>query len=324
MRFAAPAYGWLLPVVAVVALLALRAARQRSRQLLLLAEAHLAEQLTAGIDPRRRFFREALLVAALLFMVIALMRPQWGMVAESRVTTGLDIVIAVDVSRSMLAVDLPPSRLSAAQAAIGRLLDGLAGDRIGLVAFAGSAFLVCPLTSDYDIVRQVLADLGPGTIAKGGSSIAAPLVEARRAFRGTRAGSRVLIVVSDGEDHGGAIAPALEQLRSERIMVFAALAGTGGGGLMPLPGSGFVKDRQGAVVKSRASLATMAAIDPGATALGADGSGLVELLQRAKSVTLQTERHEQRQRLAERYQMPLAAGIFLLCLSYMIPERRRG
>jgi Ca-activated chloride channel family protein len=244
------------------------------------------------------------------------------MLLEEQATTGLDVVVALDVSRSMLADDLPGTRLAVARTAVAGLLDQLDGDRFGLIAFAGSAFQVCPLTSDYAIARQVLAGLDTDTLPKGGSAIAPALAEARRAFRSTPPESRVLILVSDGEDHAGGIEAALEKLRSDGVAVFAAMAGTEAGGLLPLPEGRFVKDQEGLVVKSRASLSTLKRIDPAAVAIAADGSGLAELLQRARTTGLVSTRVEKRQRFAERYQVPLAAALLVWGAELLFLRRR--
>jgi Ca-activated chloride channel family protein len=257
-------------------------------------------------------------------MVFALMRPQWGAISEERVSSGLDIVIALDVSRSMLVDDLRPNRLAVAKSAIGRILDSQSGNRIGVIAFSGTAYTVCPLTADYAIVRQIVNEMTPDSLPRGGSSVSAALREARRAFRGVKSGGQVVMLVSDGEDHDGDIAPAVAQAKGAGIVVMAALAGSEDGGLMPLPGGGYVKDRNGAVVKSRASRAVMAAIDPAVVSLGPDGAGLELLLQRAREAGIATERREQRTRPVERFQLPLAAALLFLCLSTVIGRGVKG
>jgi Ca-activated chloride channel family protein len=132
------------------------------------------------------------------------------------------------------------------------------------------------------------------------------------------------MLVSDGEDHDGEFVPALEQVKGAGIQVVVALAGSEDGGLMPLPGGGFVKDRHGAVVKSRASRAVMAAIDPGVVSLGPGGAGLELLLQRAHTAGIASERREQRTRPVERFQLPLAAALLFLCLATVIGRGLKG
>lgn len=325
MNFAAPQYLWLIPVLLLPAiLLTVRASHKRRQALDTFADPHLVAQVSHLPARSRRIAGAVCGVAALLCMVFALMRPQWGVISEERTSLGLDIVIALDVSRSMLADDYRPNRLAVAKSAIGRILDSQSGNRIGIIAFSGTAYTVCPLTSDYAIVRQIVNELTPDSLPRGGSSVSAALREAQRAFRSARRGGQVILLVSDGEDHEGDIAPAVAQVKGAGILVVAALAGSEAGGLMPLPGGGYVKDRNGAVVKSRASRTVLAAIDPAVVSLGSDGSGLVQLLQRARAAGSATERTEQRTRPVERFQLPLAAALLLLSLSTVIGRGVKG
>ena len=325
MNFAAPEYLWLFPVILLPALLLrVRASLKRTRSLDVFADHHLATRLTCIPTRYGRIVGTICAAAALLCLVFALMRPQWGVVSEERISAGLDIVIALDISRSMLSDDLRPNRLAVAKSAIGRLLDSESGNRIGVIAFSGTAYTVCPLTTDYTIVRQVVHELTPDSLPRGGSNVSAALREVLRAFRGATSGGQVVMLVSDGEDHDGGIATALLQVKGAGILVVAALAGSEDGGLMPLPGGGFVKDRRGAVVKSRASRAVMTAIDPGVVSLGPDGAGLELLLQRARIAGIVSERKEQRTHPVERFQLPLAAALLFLTLSTVIGRGLKG
>ena len=322
MEFADPAYGWIAVLAVIVFLLALRSERCRQEDLRRLAEPKLLNRLAPNEPTSWRWRRLLLQLFGTLFLVAALMRPQWGVVEEVHSVVGLDIVVALDVSRSMLADDLSPNRLAVAKKSVARLLDTAAGDRIGLLAFAGSAFLVCPLTTDYAICRQMLDELSPDSIPKGGSSIAAALVEAERAFRGTPPGGRVLILVSDGEDHSGEIAPALDLLRRSGVTIIAALAGTTDGGLIPLPGGTFVKNRGGAVVKSHAHLAELQKLTTHTVELDAAGSALQPVLVTVRAGSHESDHRQKRQKLADRFQYPLAASLFLFALQ-LLPNRWR-
>ncbi len=322
MIVADPAYGWLVIPVIVAFLLALRAERNRRNDLLRLAEPQFHAPLAPEQPAGRRWASLLLPLLCMLLLVAVLMRPQWGTIEEQETIVGLDIIVALDVSRSMLADDLVPSRLAVAKKGVTQLLDKAAGDRIGLVAFAGSAFLVCPLTADYALARQMLAELDPDSIPKGGSSLAAALTEAQPAFRGTSPGGRVLVVVSDGEDHAGGIASGLERLRRDGVTVIAAQAGTPEGGVIPLPGGDFVKDRAGAVVKSRATPDTLQRLTTAFISLNADGNGLKPLIERARAKGRESARQRHRQRLADRFQYPLAAAL-VLCTIMLLPRSGR-
>jgi Ca-activated chloride channel family protein len=321
MEFAAPVYGWLALPVAIIFLLALRGERLRKIDLRRLAEPRLLECLLP-LEPSGWSRRTLLPAIVMLFLVAALMRPQWGVIEEVQSVAGLDIIVALDVSRSMLADDLSPSRLAVARKAVAELLNHATGDRIGLLAFAGSAFLVCPLTSDYSIALQMLDELGPESIPKGGSSLAVALYEAQRAFHGTAPRGRLLVLVSDGEDHAGEIAPALDRLRRDGVTIIVAQAGTMEGGLIPLPGGAFVKDRSGAVVKSRANHAALQMLAPDVVSLGPDGSGLKPLVEQARAGKQESARLQRRQKHTEQYQYPLAVACFLYAI--MLLQYRGG
>ncbi|GAM10021.1 hypothetical protein OR1_02306 [Geobacter sp. OR-1] len=323
MIFADPEYIWLLPVIIAVGFLSLRHEYRRKSALERFAEQQLADRLTLLPSFGLRITAVAALSAAMALLLLALLRPQWGLIQEEQTRKGLDLVIALDVSRSMLADDLRPSRLAVAKAAVNKLLDRLSGDRVGILAFSGTAFTVCPLTGDHAIVRRMIDELGPEILPRGGSSIAAAVKEAERSFRNSPPQGRVLILISDGEDHDGGIAAAVRQLQMKGVTVLAAFVGTEDGALIPEPGEGFVKDRSGAVIRSRGSLATIRSIDPEAITLNGDGAGLELLLQRSRAIATSTVRKERRQRLAERFQIPLAAALVLLVTLTVFSGRRK-
>jgi len=322
MIFATPAYGWLAVPVVFIFLLGLRGEHQRQTDLQRLADQPLLHRLLPPEPPGRKRLRLGLPLLGALFLAVALMRPQWGVIEEIQTAAGLDIIVALDVSRSMLADDLVPNRLSVAKKSLEPLLENNPGDRIGLLAFAGTAFLVCPLTTDHAIARQMLAELGPETIPKGGSSLAAALAEAQRAFKATSPGGRVLVVLSDGEDHAGVLAPPLEKLRRAGVSIIAARTGTLDGGLLPLSGGTFVRDRAGAVVKSRATSETLKMLTPAVIELKEDGSELIKVLEKVRAESRESARQQQRHKLAERFQYPLAMALLLLGTS-LLPARRR-
>lgn len=320
MEFAAPAYGLLaLPVIAVL-LLRLRGERKRDEDLRRFAEPHLLPRL---IGLRSNAIISLLLPAmVMLLLVAALMRPQWGLLEEERTSAGLDVIFAIDLSRSMLADDLAPSRLAIAKKAVAKALNSMGADRVGIIGFAGTAFTLCPPTSDHDMVSKVLGDLGTGTLPKGGSSLASALEEAGRTFRGTATGGRLLVLLSDGEDHGGDIDRALAVLHRQGVAVMAVLTGTPTGGLMPLPDGSYIKDRHGAVVMSRADISTLKLIDPSATVIFADRPDLEGRISASRAVLHASVHKEVRHRLAERYYVPLAVALVIWCLGMLLPGGR--
>jgi len=328
VNWADPAYLWLGLLALPLAFLAARGARRRRRDLTALAGADGEVAAIRHAAPRARVAGRVLLTAAGLLLIIALCGPQWGAVAEERQSQGVDILIALDTSRSMLADDLAPSRLLAAKEAIAALTAQLRGDRIGLIAYAGSAFLVCPLTTDYGVFGSVLAQAGVDTIPLGGSSLSAPLKEAKRAFAGQAGEGRVLILVGDGEDHGEDHGAAAGELKECGVTVYTVAAGTPQGGLIPLPQGEFLKDGAGLVVKSRADrdrLRGIAAASGGRLLdLSAGPSALVDLYRQDLCSLERKAFRSSRQRLRERFQIPLALALVLLFVEPCLGKRGKG
>ncbi|MFA5363339.1 MAG: VWA domain-containing protein [Candidatus Omnitrophota bacterium] len=255
MRFAAVNFIYAFFVVPAVVLFYFWAARLRTAALEKFAQKELLGELLSAVDYRKRFLKIAVIVLAVALSLFALMRPQWGFYWEEVKRTGVDIVIALDTSKSMLSEDVKPNRLQRSKLAIKDLVRNLKGDRIGLIAFSGSAFLQCPLTVDYGGFLLSLDDVGIDTIPKGGTSITSAIKEALRSYEGGQKKYKVLIVITDGEDHEGDPVQAAEEAKKEGISIFCAGIGTQEGDLIPVVDESgqkaFLKDEQGAVVKSR-------------------------------------------------------------------------
>ena len=209
--------------------------------------------------------RLILLPLALAALVLALARPQGRTLATPTVTESRDVLVAVDVSRSMLADDLPPNRLTRARLLVRTLADELKGERLGLLPFAGTAFLQCPLSADYDIFRTFLDELGPDLIPAGGSNYNALLTAAEEAF-GPATGSspdapatadRYLIILSDGEAQDDTWKPLAEKLVARGVRVIALGLGTPAGAMVPDGKGGLIKDDRGAAVLSRLDASTL-------------------------------------------------------------------
>lgn len=221
----APQYLWLLALVPAVAALAIWAARKRARTLALLAP-----RLAGELDPRRRRWKTALVLAACGFAVLALARPSWDAPKPAAVK-GRDVIVLLDVSRSMLAEDLAPSRLEFARRGIAQFAARMGGDRVGLVAFAGSAALRCPLTKDYDFFRTALEGASPETVALGGTEIARAIrLAVKQGFDDLSGRSKHILLVTDAEDHGHAAALAASEARRAGIRLSAAGLGDDGRG----------------------------------------------------------------------------------------------
>ena len=194
-----------------------------------------------------------------LFLLIALSRPQWGYQWEDFKQEGVDIIIALDVSRSMLAEDIKPNRLERAKRKISDLLDMLKGDRIGLVAFAGTSFVQCPLTLDYAAARIFLNAIDTELIPVQGTNIGGALRKSTKAFRTQENKSRAIILITDGEDQTGQAMEAAEEAKKARVKVFTIGIGKEIGAPLPDPNmaSGFLKNEKGDVILTKLDETTL-------------------------------------------------------------------
>ena len=330
MTFLHPNALWWLLLVPVLAGLFAYAAVRRREALRLFGGGVSGEAVRAR---RLRRYRAACLVGAAALVVGALAGPRYGTKLREVREESLDLVVALDVSASMRAEDVAPSRLGRATYELHRLLDGLAGDRVGLVLFAGEAFVQCPLTSDYGAVRLFLDAAGPDLVPTPGTDLAAALVAARRAFEGAETSTReprprALLVLSDGENHAGLGAIA-DQLEAEGVALFAAGVGTEAGALIPTlrrgRRTGYKTDEDGARVTSRLDPTALREIGrAGYVQIGGTGEGLAPIAERlseSDKTVLATEAFEA---YAERFQVPLALALLLLLaerLLALLPAR---
>ncbi|RYF11800.1 MAG: VWA domain-containing protein [Deltaproteobacteria bacterium] len=201
---------------------------------------------------------------AVLMLVLALAQPRWGLAWEEIRRDGVDLIIALDVSDSMLVQDVQNkghlSRLEQAKREIVDLLRIVDGDRVGLVAFAGAAFVQCPLTLDYNAAAVFLDDLNTDLIAVKGTALAEGIRTALTAMAGAEHGSQAIILITDGEDHGGEVAAAAQQAAEQHVRIFPIGIGRDEGAPIPKPDGGFVRDAQGNLVLSRLDEPTLQAI----------------------------------------------------------------
>jgi len=287
-----------------------------------------------GVSPPLLWTKRTLLGVAVFAACVALARPLGAMRMEESERRGLDILFAIDTSRSMLTPDVKPDRLTRARLAVEDLLDQLNGDGVGLVAFAGEAFLQAPVTTDYDAFKESLDALDTHTIALGGTDIAAAirLSEATLALRGDT--QKVMVLLTDGEDLAGDALLAAHAAAKKGMVIFSVGVGTAAGELIPIPdssgGTEFVKDPEGKFVKSRLDsdmLRQIAAATGGVyTPLGPQGQGVVRLYQDRLKGLAQRQHADRRVAVyAELFQWPLGVAIALLSLAWLlgVSVRRR-
>jgi Ca-activated chloride channel family protein len=334
MSFSAP--WWLLTIPALGALLLWLWHRHDVRQEAALAQfvaPHLRQQLTRSVSIGRRRLRRGLVLAAVACLALALAGPLLGYRWELIERRGSELVFAVDTSRSMLSADVRPNRLGRAKLAILDFARQLDGDAVGIVAFAGSAFLSCPITLDYRAFQESLNALDTNAIARGGTNITSAIVEAQRAFGGRPGSDRTLILITDGEDlEGDAVAAARNAAQHTHLKIYTVGVGTVSGDVIALPadaGGGYVTDEHGAPVRSHLDeqkLQAIAAATGGFyVLLGTGGEGLQRIRQALLgTIDRRDQTFRQRRVAIERYQWPLAAALALLLAGLLIGPGRRS
>ena len=303
--------------------------RTRQKMLAQFIEARLLSQLTVGVSPARQKIRFALVILAVAFLILALARPQRGFDLQEVEQRGLDIVVAVDTSKSMLATDIAPNRLTRARLAALELMQKAGTDRMGLVAFAGDAFLECPLTIDNTAFQQCVQALDVNTIPQGGTAIAAAIKTALTAFKEGNH-HKVLVLFTDGEDNDTGALEAAQDAAKAGLKIFTVGIGTEKGELVRMAeangNSDYVRDEQGNVVKSHLNEALLQQI-AGATGgfyLPLRGANTIDTLYERGLAPLPKSEGKERlvRRYHEQFHWPLAAAILLLLAEMFLPERR--
>lgn len=332
MRFgAASLIIWVIVASSMMGIFLVLAYRSRKKALSLFAQTSLVKKLTKTVSTARQKLKLWLIFCGFVFIVFSLLRPQWGFHWEEVKRQGLDIIIAIDTSKSMLAQDVKPNRLERSKLAVKDLLKKLKGDRIGLIAFAGSAFLQCPLTVDYNGFVLSLNDLDVNTIPQGGTSLARAIKEAIRSFEGGIKKYQVLVFITDGESHEGDTLAMAEEAKKRGIKIFCIGIGTKQGELIPLVseegGMRFLKDEQGNVVKSRLDEETLQkiALMTGGSYVRATGAQFgLDLIYEEKLSKMEKRELESKmsKQYEERYQWFLLIGILFILIEPFINESK--
>lgn len=285
--------------------------------------ARLLPELTVGISRGMEQFRAALLVGAAALAIIALARPQWGFTLEEAHQKGLDIVVAIDTSKSMLADDIKPNRLARAKLAALDLMQTAKSDRLGLVAFAGTAFLQCPMTIDEAAFRQSVDMLDVNTLPQGGTAIAEAIDTALAAFKEGDS-YKVLVLFTDGEDHDSNAVDAARKAAEQGLRIFTIGIGSPEGEILP----GSIRDADGNVVKSRLNESLLKGVAEAGHGfyLPMRGAGVIETLYEKGLAPLPKSESETKlyKRYHEQYHWPLALAILLLMTEILLPARGPG
>jgi len=332
MRFGASFYLWFLFAVPVIAGLLLLDGYRRRRLLERLGDRMLLDRLSLSLSVEKRIMKGLLVTVASAFLVLALARPQWGMKTETVNRRGVDVMIAVDTSLSMLSEDMKPNRLAQAQSAIMGLFDLLQGDRVGLVAFAGTAYVACPLTLDYSAAAMFVDILGTDLLPVQGTNLAAAIRAATAAFPEEEGRHKVIVLITDGEDHEGEVDAAVNEAIDHGIVIHTVGVGATGGVPIPIRNArgdvtGYKEDREHRKVTSRLGEGDLEAV---ALATGGkyfrstpDGVELQRVYEEISRMDQKTMSGRMLSVYEERYQIPLLAALILLALEAALSDRRR-
>ena len=332
MSFGAPIWFWALLAIPVLAVLFARAEQRGVTKLREFVSPRLLPQLAAAVNRSRRVLRFALVMLGLALAIVSLARPQWGYIYEDVKRKGLDLLFAVDTSRSMLSNDVQPNRLERVKLAAQDLVNQLQGDRVGLIAFAGRAFLQAPLTIDYEAAVESINDLDTKTIPEGGTNISEAINLAVNTFGKSAAGNRALIIFTDGEELNGDAAKTAKSAADAGVRIFTVGVGTPQGSLIPINsddgGTAFVKDSAGQVVKSKLDekrLHEIAQISGGFYLHLDDGPRTMSQLYSQGLANMKAADIDARlgRRPIERYEWPLGAAMLALTMSILIGERKK-
>ena len=317
---------WFLPLFFVIAIIA---SKRRGKYLAIILGKRYTEPAHVNLSKNKRIFRLWVLVAIIVLLTIAAARPFWGYRLLPFSGSGRDILAVIDVSRSMLSKDIRPSRLAHAKLLLKNLIKRTPGDRYGIIAFAGSAFLECPLTIDRTSLYTILNDINVGSIPVGSTNIEKALISAIKAFKAATGGYKAIILITDGDELQGSSSNVINTLKEIKTPLFVVGIGDPSKpGLIQLPSkdgqSEFLRDSKGNLVKSKLNEATLkqlakatngiyirsTAVDPGLNVLEKKISQLIPEKHKDGKMT----------RPIEKFQIPLLLAILLIFIWLLVGE----
>ena len=250
-RFEEPIYLYLLAVIPVLALVRWLLERKQHKRLRKFGDPELLSQLMPDVSRWRPAAKFWTLEAALALLIVMIARPQMGTRISHDKRTGIETIIAMDISNSMLAEDIAPSRLDRTKMMVENLVDNFTDDKIGLIVFAGDAFVQLPITSDYVSAKMFLSDIHPSLMATQGTDIATAINMATNSFTQQQGVGKAIIVVTDGEDHEGGALEAAKDAKKKGMRVYVLGVGSPNGAPIPLGNGNYMKDRTGNTVMTK-------------------------------------------------------------------------
>lgn len=326
-RFAYPEYLFLLISIPIMIVAFIIYSLKKRRDIELFGDKALVAELMPNASRVRPAVKFSILMIALTFLVIGLARPQFGMQEQTIKRQGIEVMIALDISNSMLAEDVFPNRLDRAKQIISRLIDQMPDDKIGMVVFAGDAFVQLPITADNVSAKMFLDNINPSLIKTQGTAIGAAINTSMKAFGGESEASRAIILITDGEDHEDNALQEAKKASDSGVQIYVVGIGKPEGAPIPVPGTmAYHKDRQGNVVISHLNedMCREIASEAKGVYVRADNSNNVtktiskELDQLAKS-EIESQMYVE---YNEQYQSFVLIGLLLLIIDFFILNRK--
>ncbi len=300
--------------------------RARRHKIEAFGDADLVEGLMPEASTGRGWLKITLLALAWLMFCIGLARPQLGARLKEHQSKGVEVMIALDVSNSMLAEDYSPNRLERSKLAISRIVDRLAGDRVGLVVFAGQAFVQLPITTDYVSAKIFLKTINTGSVPVQGTALADALSTCARGFSTQSERSRAIILISDGEDHEGAAVDVAQAIGESGIRIYTIGVGSPAGKPIPAPEGGLLKDKEGNIVVTKLDEGILRQIAAAANGLyvraGNAEFGLNPILDEIRKLDKEEFESIVFEDFDEQYMYFFGIALFLLLLEFLIPARK--
>ena len=329
MSFGSPQFLYLLAALPALMLFLWWAWLRRAAALRRIGDQSLVERLGLQVGQWIRGFRLALWFVAIALLILSLARPQWGSDIEIVEQSGVQVMVALDISRSMLAQDLKPTRLDRAKLELSDLISRLDGDEVGIVLFSGASFVQFPLTSDYATARTYLNHASPNAITRQGTVIAEAIETAMAGFSTERENQKVIVIMTDGENHEGDPVTAAREAAGQDAVIYTVGFGSAEGGLVPEYDergdiTGYSQNAEGQTVLSRideVALQQIAKSGGGRYFRATDGGAIAGLADEIQSFQDESLQSEFNQRRVERFQLFLLAGALCLALAELTTDR---
>lgn len=324
-RFANPEYFWLLWLLPLMAALFAWSAWRRRKRLERFADTRTLRALIPSASPARHFTKFVFLLSAVSLMVVALARPQLGSKLKQVTVSGMELMLVVDVSNSMLADDFKPSRLERTKNSITRLLEGLKQDRVGLVVFAGDAYVQLPITADYTAALGFVRQIAPSMVSRQGTAIGAAIDLAVSGFSSNSEGSRAIILITDGENHEDDASVAATRAAEKGIKIYTIGIGTPEGAPIRVDDD-FIRDAEGNMVVSKLDEAALQriALTTGGAYIRSTGQsmGLDEIVAKIDETEKREFTTQMFDEYDEQYRAPLAVALVCLLIGWAMLDRK--